>query len=537
MSLRRGAAVGRTLAVGFALAAGLALPVRAQQQIPMNTSVTGQITQMDPVLTDRTHYKVFTFQGTAGQTVTIDLMSADFDAYLYLKDQSGTTLAHDDDDGGGRNARIVQTLTYTGMYQVFANTVSPGETGSFTLQVRGGGEQAYAPPPPVSGGGAQQIPVGTTVQSELTANDPTMSDGSHYKMFTFMGTAGQTVQIDLSSSAFDSYLYLRNSGGTAIAHDDDGGGSLNSRITQTLPYTGMYQVLANTLRSGQYGPFTLQIQNAQGGPVVSSLPQGGVVTSLPSVSSLGMAGQIGLNQQVQNTLVAGGASWNGKPIQIYGYQCAPGQTAQFDVLSSWDNYLIVFDPNGMEVAHDDDGGEGLNARLVFSCPAAGLFRLGVSTGLASTSPGSYTLQVQQRAGMGQVVPLQQAQPSPVVTPPSGGAPTNVIPAPGQTGQIMIGQSVQGRLEPGDQMMGSDSTYADIWQFQAAAGQAVAIQLNSEDFPTYLQLLDGAGNVLQESAGHPNSGLAYTLGAAGTYQIVVNSNGRQRRTGLYVLTVR
>jgi len=174
---------------------------------------------------------------------------------------------------------------------------------------------------------------------------------------------------------------------------------------------------------------------------------------------------------------------------------------------------------------------------VFSCPSAGLFRLGVSTGLASTSPGSYTLQVQQRAGMGQVVPLQPTQPTTVVTPPSGGAPTNVIPAPGQTGQIMIGQSVQGRLEPGDQMMGSDSTYADIWQFQAAAGQAVAIQLNSEDFPTYLQLLDGAGNVLQESAGHPNSGLAYTLGAAGTYQIVVNSNGRQRRTGLYVLTVR
>lgn len=543
MSLRRGAAVGRTLAVGFAFAAALALPVRAQQQIPIGTSVTGQITQFDPVLTDQTHYKVFTFQGNAGQTVTIDLMSADFDAYLYLKDQTGNAIAHDDDSGGGRNARIVQTLPYTGMYQVYANTVSRGETGSFTLQVRSGGEAPpmaqYSAPPPPAGAGAQQIPIGTTVQGELTSGDPTMTDGSHYKMFTFMGTAGQTVQIDLMSSAFDSYMYLRNASGQAIAHDDDGGGNLNSRITQTLPYTGLYQVLANTLRSGQYGPFTLQIQNVQGGPVVSQL-QPGVVTNLPSVNSLGMVGQIAVNQQVQNTLVAGGTSWNGKPIQLYGYQCAAGQATQLDVLSSWDNYLIVFDPNGMEVAHDDDGGEGLNARLRFSCPTAGLYRLGVTTGLASTSPGSYTLQVQQMAGMGQVVPLPQGgitPPTPVVTPPSVGAPTNLIPAPGQTGQIMIGQSVQGRLEPGDQMMGSDSTYADIWQFQAAAGQAVAIQLSSEDFPTYLQLLDGSGNVLQESAGHPNSGLAYTLSAAGTYQIVVNSNGRQRRTGLYVLTVR
>ncbi|HXY20265.1 MAG TPA: PPC domain-containing protein [Gemmatimonadales bacterium] len=541
MSLRRGAAVGRTLAVGLALTAALALPLRAQQQIPIGTSITGQLTQYDPVMSDQTHYKIFTFQGTAGQTVTIDLMSADFDSYLYLKDQNGNAIAHDDDSGGGRNARIIQVLPYTGMYQIVANTVGRGEVGAFTLQLRGGGEAPQMVQQPVTGGGAQQIPIGTTVQGELTAGDPTLSDGSHYKMFTFMGTAGETVQIDLMSTAFDAYLYLRNSSGQNVATDDDSGGNLNARIIRTLPYTGMYQILANTLRAGMYGPFTLEIQNAQtGGPVVTSL-QPGQVTNMPSVNAIGMVGQIGLNQQVQNTLVAGGASWNNKPIHVYGYQCQPGQSAQIDILSSWDNYLIVFDPNGVEVAHDDDSGEGLNARLRFSCPTAGQYRLGVTTGLASTTPGAYTLQVQQIAGMGQVVPLPGAvtQPTPVTPPvtPTVTAPTNMIPAPGQIGQIMVGQTVQGRLEAGDQMMGSDSTYADIWQFQANAGQAIAIQLSSEDFPTYLQLLDGAGNVLQESAGHPNSGLAFTLPSAGTYQIVVNSNGRQRRTGLYVLTLR
>ncbi|HXY68433.1 MAG TPA: PPC domain-containing protein, partial [Gemmatimonadales bacterium] len=210
--------------------------------------------------------------------------------------------------------------------------------------------------------------------------------------------------------------------------------------------------------------------------------------------------------------------------------------------------------NGVEVAHDDDSGGSLQARLQFSCPASGLYRLGVTTALASTSPGPYTLRIQQlQATMGQVVPLGQPTPQPTtpmpqpvtvtptvqptVTPPTVGAPTNMIPAPGQTGSIMVGQSVNGRLEPGDQTMGSDSTYADIWQFQGNSGQAVAIQLSSHDFPTYLQLLDGAGNVLQESAGHPDSGLAFTLPSTGTYQIVVNSNGRQRRTGLYTLTLR
>jgi len=112
--------------VGLGLASALALPARAQQQIPIGTSVTGQIQLSDPVLSDQTHYKLFTFMGTAGQTVQIDLLSADFDAYLYLRDQNGQAIAHDDDGGGGHNARITQSLSYSGMYQILANTVGQG---------------------------------------------------------------------------------------------------------------------------------------------------------------------------------------------------------------------------------------------------------------------------------------------------------------------------------------------------------------------------------------------------------------------------
>ena len=549
MSLRHGTAVGPTLAVGLVLMASLALPARAQQQIPIGTSVTGQITLSDPVMSDQTHYKVVTFMGTAGQTVQIDMLSSDFDAYLYLKDQNGNTLAHDDDGGGGRNARIIQTLSYSGMYQIYANTVGRGETGSFTLQLRASDMQQMAQQ---GAGMAQQIPIGTSVSGQLMPSDPTMPDGSHYKLFTFMGTAGQTVQIDMISSAFDSYMYLRNQNGQSIAHDDDGGGGLNARITQTLPYTGMYQIVANTLASGQFGAFTVQLQGGQMGmqPTVTQMQP--MVSAIPSINSLATIGQVGLNQQVQNTLIAGGVAWNNKPIHLYGFECGAGQSTQIDVLSSWDNYVIVFDPNGMEVAHDDDGGEGLNARLRFTCPTSGLYRLGVTTGLASTTPGAYTLQVQ---AMGQQSMQMQPAPQPIMQPtpqpigqavPMGqptmqsmasGVPANAIPGPGQMGMIMLGQSVRGRLEPGDQFMGSDSTYADIWQFQGGAGQNVAIELRSDEFPTYVQLLDGAGKVISESAGHPNSGLAFTLPAGGAYQIVVNSNGPQRRTGIYTLTVR
>ena len=119
----------------------------------------------------------------------------------------------------------------------------------------------------------QQIPIGSSVTGNLSISDPTLPDGSHYKLFTFIGSAGQSVQIDLMSSDFDSYLILRDQNGLEITHDDDGGGGLNSRINRTLGYNGMYQIVVNTLRSGQYGNFTLRLQGAGMGtqPVVTPI--------------------------------------------------------------------------------------------------------------------------------------------------------------------------------------------------------------------------------------------------------------------------
>jgi len=381
----------------------------------------------------------------------------------------------------------------------------------------------------------QQIPVGSQVTGTLSMTDQTLGDGSHYKLFTFMGTAGQTVQIDLISSDFDSYLYLRDQNGTEITHDDDGGGGLNSRIVRTLTYTGMYQIVVNTLRSGVYGAFTLRLQNTS----PSAQP---VVTPLVTGANLEPISTIGLNQQVQNNLVPGGTTYNGKPIHAYNFQCTAGQTFQMDVLSDWDNYAMIFDPNGNPVATNDDGGEGLNARITFTCPQTATYKLGVTTYAASTATGMYTMRVQALGAptpLGQPTPIGQAQP--IVQPipqPVAAEPTNIIPAPGQTAQIAIGQAMRGRLETGDQMM-QDSTYADLWQFQGTAGQTVQIDVRSDEFDTYMQLLDASGNKLGEdddSGGNLNSRLVFTLPTTGTYQIVVNNAGHSRRAGIYTVSI-
>ena len=123
--------------------------------------------------------------------------------------------------------------------------------------------------------------------------------------------------------------------------------------------------------------------------------------------------------------------------------------------------------------------------------------------------------------------------------PVAGEVVGDIAQPGQPATINTGETRRGRLETGDRAM-NDGTWADIWTFQGRQGQRVRIECRSSEFDTYLQLLDGQSVRLAEdddSLGDQNSLIEYTLPANGTYTIVVNNFGEDRRAGVYTLTVR
>jgi hypothetical protein len=368
-----------------------------------------------------------------------------------------------------------------------------------------------------------QIAVGQTISGQILGNDPVFTDGSHYDLYTFFGQAGMTVQITMMSSDFDSYLILQDQFGNELDRNDDGGSGLglNSRITRVLGYTGAYRIIAKPLSSNRFGSYTLTVAPLGGG-----MP----VAMAPTANPMGVVGTIMANQQMSNTLSAMDARWENKPFQAYAFQCMAGQSFQMDVLSTWDNYALVFDPMNNVVARDDDTGEGLNARINHTCQMTGMYRLAVTTYRETTTPGAYTLQV---ASAGMAMPMAQPMPQPMAQPMMG-----AIPAPGAVGTIQIGQVLQGRLEPGDQQ--AENTWVDVWQFQGFAGQTVTIELRSSEFDTYLKLLDTAGNILSEdddSAGDLDSRIVITLPAQGTYQLFVSNFGDSRSAGLYTLSLR
>lgn len=100
--------------------------------------LNGQITTTD--CTEAGYYSdIYMVVLYAGEQLQVSMQSSAVDAYLILFGANGI-VAEDDDSGGGSNALMTFTATETGVYAIDAGTLSPGETGAYTLAVtRSGG--------------------------------------------------------------------------------------------------------------------------------------------------------------------------------------------------------------------------------------------------------------------------------------------------------------------------------------------------------------------------------------------------------------
>ncbi len=104
----------------------------------------------------------------------------------------------------------------------------------------------------------------SSASGEISTDDCRLDDGSYVDLIQFQGTAGQTVTIDMTSNAFDTYLYLLNPTPAVVASNDDFGDSTNSRITFTLTASGTWTVGATSLLANQFGAYALTIQCTAG---------------------------------------------------------------------------------------------------------------------------------------------------------------------------------------------------------------------------------------------------------------------------------
>src|SRR5262249_44563252 len=102
-----------------------------------------------------------------------------------------------------------------------------------------------------------------TVSGAAIANtDIQTSAGGFLDAYWFTGTAGDFVQIRMTSTAFDSFLILNAGNGDLIEFDDNSGGGAQGRdalLTKGLKQSGNYINTATPFEPNRVGAYTLSL--------------------------------------------------------------------------------------------------------------------------------------------------------------------------------------------------------------------------------------------------------------------------------------
>lgn len=225
---------------------------------PVQLQNTGRLAAGDATFSEGEYYDSYTFEGQPGQSVTIDLNSADFDTYLVLEGPDGHREVNDDADST-THSRIDTQLWQLGTYTVYVTSYAASETGAYALAIdqSAGGSQ-------VPGRDPVSLTLGETTNAQLESIDRRSSDGKYEDIYSFDGTAGATLQVDMRSTDFDTYLTIIAPDGQTWENDDFDGDTARSLVDFTLPQSGRYRIVATSYASDSTGDYRLALNRGTG---------------------------------------------------------------------------------------------------------------------------------------------------------------------------------------------------------------------------------------------------------------------------------
>jgi len=113
---------------------------------------------------------------------------------------------------------------------------------------------------PSNEGVAGPITRGQDITGTIATGDPTGAGGRPFKAYVFEGRAGDSITIDLTSDAYDTFLIVQDAAGRSLAENDDFGDGLNSHLVFQVPATGRYRIVATVFDAGSTGAFRLRLR-------------------------------------------------------------------------------------------------------------------------------------------------------------------------------------------------------------------------------------------------------------------------------------
>jgi hypothetical protein len=209
-------------------------------------------------------------------------------------------------------------------------------------------------------GAAQEISSGDRLSGTLGPKGG-LGTAARYQL---SGRAGQRVVIDLVSDDFDAFLQVFDEDGQEFS-DDDSGGDYNSRLGYRFDRDGTITIVATSLSGGETGRFELSV-GEEANSVVA---------------------------EYRGTLDESDTrGYDGRLLDSYEFQGTAGSRVGFALESAeFDAMLYVSNPDGSNLAADDDGGGNGNSRIDVVLPETGTYTIYATSYFEGT--GEYYLAI------------------------------------------------------------------------------------------------------------------------------------------------
>jgi hypothetical protein len=216
---------------------------------------------------------------------------------------------------------------------------------------------------------------GATATGSLKLTDCRLSDGTLIDFWAFDVAATSTLEISMTSSAVDAFLFLFDSAGATIAADDDSGDSLNARL-RVLLGPGRYTVGANGLEPGSVGRYQL---TSRALPIDVAPCE--VRWVIPGVSS---------SQSLTSDLCSDPAT---QPVVAdhWLFVAGPGRSVTITMNAAFTSRLRLYDDTLALTAEAAAPGPGQPVSLVVSSAEARSFVIQFSS--TTGSAGAYTMSL------------------------------------------------------------------------------------------------------------------------------------------------
>ncbi|MFH1034536.1 MAG: pre-peptidase C-terminal domain-containing protein [Pseudomonadota bacterium] len=340
--------------------------------IDVGATITGELASLGA----RDWYKVHLTAGEsyffaqAGSTTRQGTMR---DPLLYLYDSNGDLVTQNDDSGGTINSRITYTATRSGDYFLGAGSYKDSQTGTFQLAA-GSYQNEFSTLTPGKLNAGESISGNLEVLADIDWIRVDLKAGTKYAI----AVEGMDTQ---QGTLTDPYLYVYDNAGKNLDHADDGGVRRNSLLNFTPESSGTYFFAVGDYNDASSGTYRLSLSEA---PDKASQSQGS-----------------GQGQDSEKSLSLGSTT-SGEIATVggqdrYSLDLKAGQTYCFDLQgqasgegSLYDPYLYLYDNSGSMVGRDDDSGQGLNSRLVFTPVVSGKYYLGAAA-FDNGQAGTYSL--------------------------------------------------------------------------------------------------------------------------------------------------